>query len=343
VGSDVLEIFNLFVIIMNMDKNLFKNIFVVIVFVAFAMACTNTRKSGDFETEQQQDTVRSFTGFTGNYVSPEYFKRNEGYDWVAVLVNQTSIDKLSVMVRSRADKKKPTCLLDFEAFQIKDSMYYTVIDGKKVNVNFRDSEISIAPEKKEGEAILFFYCSGGATVAGTYSKIDEPLDSQQIDRTSFARILNLQNVGFNITSINKAKSCVLTIDPFGLSLENNTVNITFQGHVANAEVEDLDSDGYPELLVYTYSGENRVGNVFGYSIENQTQMQAIEFPKLSENPDINNGYNGLDEFTIIETSLARRFPIFENGEYTRKMKQIQYKLEKNDTNKKFVVVNVTEY
>ena len=110
------EVNFLFVFMMSMYTNLFRNIYVLLAFVLVS-GCTNSPKSRDYGPKKQKDTLPSFVYFTGNYVSPEYFKRNEGYDWVAVIVNQSSIDKLSVMVRSRADKKSQHVFLISKPFK----------------------------------------------------------------------------------------------------------------------------------------------------------------------------------------------------------------------------------
>lgn len=68
----------------------------------------------------------------GNYVSDFYAQRNEGYDWVAVSVKKNSPDEIFLSVRSRADKKKPTCTFDTKAYKINDSTYVAVEEGKKI-------------------------------------------------------------------------------------------------------------------------------------------------------------------------------------------------------------------
>ena len=54
---------------------------------------------------------------------------------------------------------------------------------------------------------------------------------------------------------------------------------------------------------------------------------------------------GHDEFTIIESSLARRFPIYRDGDTnsnpTGGMRQIQYKLVDGEASRKFVVDKIT--
>lgn len=154
--------------------------------------------------------------------------------------------------------------------------------------------------------------------------------------------MRLQNVGFNVSAKPVGNRQEMEIYPFGLSLTNQTIKQLVEGKIADAEVEDLDSDGFPEVLVYVESADKK-GNVMGISVIDEKTINRIIFPALNENPKISTGYNGEDEFTIIETSLARQFPVFENGIRSDKIRQVQYKLESVGKTKQFVVKNITEF
>jgi len=216
-------------------------------------------------------------------------------------------------------------------------------EGKNVIITIARDSISIATENPADEGALYFFCSGGATVAGTYYKIDEPLDEAQIDKTIFSKVLRLQDIGFNITTKPKGGQEELEIYPFGLSLDNQTVTQLIDGSVTDAEVEDLNSDGLPEVLIYIQSGENKKGTVIGCSVNNGKSMSLVYFPPVSENAEINKGYNGHDEFSIVETTLSQRFPLFENGTETGTIRQVNYKLTEGEASRKFVVTSVYEF
>lgn len=284
------------------------------------------------------------SGVAGNYVSEDYKKRKEGYDWVAVSVSEMENEKLRIKVRSRADKKKPTCTFDAVIYKQNDSMYTTIISGKKILFRFNDKTLSIQPEKPEDDGVLAFYCSGGASVSGNYEKIEESLDSSQIDKTLFSKVLMLQGIGFNISSIEKNDQKTLTISPFGLEIDNSPITQEIEGEVVEAEAEDLNSDGSPELLVFTQSTDgNKRGNVYGFSVNNKKSMGMVYFEPVSENNKINDGYNGHDEFAVVETSLVQRFPIFSNGEKTGKTRQVSYKLAEGEAMRKFEIKDIHEY
>ena len=72
--------------------------------------------------------------------------------------------------------------------------------------------------------------------------------------------------------------------------------------------------------------------------------QQVNYPKISENKEINNGYNGQDQFAIVENTLSRRFPIFNSdGSPTGKNRQIEYDLVEGEASRQLIVNNFSEY
>ncbi|PWJ43216.1 hypothetical protein [Sediminitomix flava] len=118
----------------------------------------------------------------GHYVSEGYKNRDKGYDWIAVSVSETTNNKLEIKIRSRADKKKPTCTLDAIAEKVNQNTFQTPIEGKAILFQFSDTEMSISTNKNEDTELLNFYCSGGGSLKGIYKKIDGMLDQTQLDK-----------------------------------------------------------------------------------------------------------------------------------------------------------------
>jgi hypothetical protein len=179
--------------------------------------------------------------------------------------------------------------------------------------------------------------------------MDEPLDENQIDKTRFIKTLNLQEVGFNVTSIEKEGINTLTIFTFGLEEKDFNESFEIPGEtIINAEVEDLNADGSPELLVYTTSaGSGSYGSVYAFSVNHRKTMSPVYFQPTAENDAINDGYMGHDEFSLIENYLAQRFPIYKDGDTnanpTGGMRQVTYKLVNGETGRKLVVNKITEF
>ena len=323
------------------------NDFYLIATVLFlAIGCKNeTKKIEEVSTTEITEELNVL----GNYVSEDYSKRSEGYDWVAVSVTETANNQLKISVRSRADKKEPTCTFDAVATKVDDDTFQTQINGKSILFEFTNTQISITTEKVEDEGLLYFYCSGGASIAGSYFKINEPLDQNQIDKTKFSKVLNLQDVGFNVSSIEKDGINTLTVFTFGLKEREYNETFKIDGEeVIDAEVEDLNSDGSPELFVYTQSvGSGSYGNVYAFSVNNKKSMSEVYFQPTAENSKINKGYMGHDEFSLVENTLGQRFPIYKEGdtnaEPTGGTRQVSYKLVEGEAMRKLEVDKITEY
>lgn len=284
----------------------------------------------------------------GTYVSESYEKRNEGYDWIAVNVSKGGIDKLNISVRSRADKKKPTCSFNVIASKVNENTYKAYENNVDIVFSFQEDYISIYTENKENNDVLTLYCSGGASLHGKYRLIVGNADQSQIDKTQYIKALTWQNISFNISSVRKEYTTQLTITPFGLTNDEATVTHDIEGLVTNAEIEDLNADGFPEVLVYIQStGSGSYSKVIGYSVNNGKSMSQIYMPPIFENKEINKGYLGHDEFAIMETTFVQRFPIYNdndtNSNPTGDIRQIQYKLKDGEASRKFVIDKVIEY
>ena len=178
------------------------------------------------------------------------------------------------------------------------------------------------------------------------SNIDNPIQEKQ--KIVFQKTLTLQNITFDIINTGEGSISELTIQPKGLEIDNQKITIELDGQVVNAEIEDLNSDGFPEILLYTISaGSGGYGNVIGYSVNNGKSISQIYFPDLFDNKEPSSGYMGHDEFAIIETTLVRRFPVYKDGDTnnnpTGGTRQIEYKLKDGEASRSFVIDKISEY
>jgi hypothetical protein len=321
-------------------KKLYEIVFVVVISFLLGSCSPKNQKS----TENVNDS--NIVSFAGNYTTNDYQNRNEGYDWVAVKVNELTDSILQISVRSRADIKKPTCTFDAHAYKTQVvNTFKASVEGYNIFFVFDADSLLISGETEQDNQMLGYFCSGGASLAGVYHKIDEPLDTVQIDKVLFRKALNYNEFNFFI----EVNDNDLTIQPVGLSIDNQIVTHQIEGTVMNAEVGDLNIDGYPEVLVYIQSaGSGSYGSVIGYSVNNGKSMSMIaSLPSVAENAEASNGYMGHDEFAIVESSLIQRFPIYKPGDINAKptggTRQVQYKLKDGEAMRQFVVDQIVEY
>ncbi|MFZ4548619.1 MAG: PliI family lysozyme inhibitor of I-type lysozyme [Bacteroidales bacterium] len=305
----------------------------------FAGACTNGTKK--VETKMLSEGMETFVG---NYVTPNYQKRGEGYDWVAVTVTQLTDSLAHIAIRSRADKKKPTCTFDADAVLNSSNVLKAMVEGKSILFTFSGDSLAISAENQLDEGFLNYFCSGGGSIGGTYIRVIETLDTAQIDKTKFRKSLTWNNFMFDVN----LKENLLSIEPVGLEKDNCKVEHEIEGTVVNAEIGDLNGDNFPEVLVYiTSPGSGSYGSVIGYSVNNGKSMSQITFPSIADNPKANKGYMGHDEFAIVENIFNHRFPIYKDGDINAKptggIRQIQYKLKNGENSRQLVVDKIVEY
>lgn len=170
-------------------------------------------------------------------------------------------------------------------------------------------------------------------------------------KPSFSKKLCLQGFCFDLKAYGNGSLQTLKIKPTGLKLKNSNKEIILSDidKVSNAEIEDLDSDGFPEILIYTKSaGSGSYGNVIGYSVnKGGKSLSQISFPDIYKDSKASKGYMGHDEFAIVETTFCRRFKEYNdtdsNAKPTGKTKQIQYKLKNGEASKKFVIDKILEF
>jgi len=318
--------------------------------VAFVIlqACNATKNEKE-QNLPQQDTIiaendlqpaRFNEANYGNYVSEDYNKRNEGYDWIGVSVEKMNEHRVKVSVRSRADKKKPTCTFDANATVVDENTLRVYEDNAGIIFSFTENTVAIQTEKEEHRDRLSYYCSGGGSLAGDYTKINGELDVRQVDKTAYTKSLMWDDYLFFV----EVNNDTLSIRPVGLEIDNRPVTHKIDGTVINAEIGDLNNDTYPEVLVYIASGSNKYGSVIGYSVNNGKSMSQMYIPKVSKASE---GYAGHDEFAIVESTLVQRFPIYEvgaaNPKPTGKTRQFQYKLKEGEAMRQLTVDKVMEY
>ena len=155
----------------------------------------------------------------------------------------------------------------------------------------------------------------------------------------FNKTLSLQGVSVQVA----ASGNTLVFRPSGLE-DNSPWEHQIDGIVRDAQIEDMNSDGVPEILAFMYSGPNQKGNMIGYSCNGKKSMNQIYFPGIENaSAEAANGYNGYDDLAIVERSLVQRFPVFQNGQRTGKTRQIQYKLANGENGRLFRVDRIVEY
>jgi hypothetical protein len=309
---------------------------------AITFSCGNKNQT-KIDPPVSSELTSGIDAFVGSYVSDGYSKKEEGYDWVAVTIKKLSDSTAQVSIRSRADKKKPSCTFDMDVTKLDSVTLNGRNEGYSILFKLNKNVLSISSDQANAtNNNLQYFCSGGATIEGNYSKIEGELDQQQIDKVIFSKVLQMKTYSFQIELMGKE----LSILPAGLEIDNSKVNHTIDGVILNAEIGDLNIDGYPEVLVY-YRGKDNYGNIIGYSVNKGKSMSLITFPNIKENTKASKGYAGFDDFAIVENNLVQRFDLYSSNDpgssKTGNIRQIQYILKDGEASRILVADKITEY
>lgn len=168
----------------------------------------------------------------------------------------------------------------------------------------------------------YFYLIITGCILATSSSIAAP----------FKQDLSLQDVTFHVSTPNEGSINKLTISIDGLKSKSAPIEKEIDGTVAGAEIADLNSDGSPEVYVYiTSAGSGSHGSLVAYAVNKKKSATEIFLPDITENKKLSAGYQGHDEFSVVEGTLARRFPIYKDGDTNTKatggLRQVSYKLK----------------
>jgi hypothetical protein len=160
-----------------------KTIYIIFFIALFAIACqsesTNKVVANADTVASNKDDIATRVTLTGNYVTADYLQRNKGYDWVAVSIQELGKDSLEVKVRSRADIKKPTCTLDAIAKRTNEGLFEVQLSEGTIILEFANNHLTIKGKSDKDDTALYFHCSGGASLAGSYQKIDTALVNEK--------------------------------------------------------------------------------------------------------------------------------------------------------------------
>jgi len=148
--------------------------------------------------------------------------------------------------------------------------------------------------------------------------------------------LKIGKVGYRVDCKNKkVDENVLDVKPIGFDNEARPVSFILRGRVAKAEIDDLNGDGYPDLVLYVYSDSNAIyGSVYAFVSQANKSITGCVLPDPMMDGKINQGYKGHDQFSLMQGYLLEKFPIYKTGDDkdqpTGGTRVILYQLVPND-------------
>ena len=163
--------------------------------------------------------------------------------------------------------------------------------------------------------------------------------------------MKVGKAGFRINCYNKsAEKNPITIYPIGFESEARDFSFELKGVLIGAEVDDLNKDGFPELLLYVAPQDSlNKSSVIAISSQENKSVAPIVFPDILDDPRLRDGYKGSDKYMLLEGVLMRTYPLYEkdaNGvqQPTGKMRRLMYRVAPGEQGtSKFVVARFYDF
>jgi hypothetical protein len=123
----------------------------------------------------------------------------------------------------------------------------------------------------------------------------------------FDKTLRYNVYSFNVRAADSANIRQVTIKAYRGKLLLTNFKVQLDGAVTNAEVADLDKNGFPELYVYSTT-PNTYGHVHAWQFlaERKASITPVNWPLATDK-----AYMGHDSLWIDRASLCRKFPAYQ--------------------------------
>lgn len=146
--------------------------------------------------------------------------------------------------------------------------------------------------------------------------------------------LKIGKVGYRVFCMNRSvEKNAISIRPIGFKSEGRDITLDLKGKVAASEIEDLNNDGFPDLVVYVTEKSGNA-NLFSIASKENETIEPIILPDITNDMQMSKGYRGGDEYKLVEGILFRKFPVYESDTTiktpTNKVRQILYRVVRGD-------------
>jgi hypothetical protein len=154
----------------------------------------------------------------------------------------------------------------------------------------------------------------------------------------FDKSASYGKVSFRVTSPQAGENNSFTITPSGLTVSNEPITLPVNAKVTDVIAEDIDGDNSPEAAVIVeFANGRRTASVF--TTFAGKSFGQVNFPEPS-GKGLFDGYEGGDEYEMMENTFVRRFPLHGQAAKTR---QLQFKLKPGEAMKQLVLDRHSDY
>ena len=193
--------------------------------------------------------------------------------------------------------------------------------------------------------LVLYNCSTGEekekkSEENTSKKVTGKEETPHLD-TLFKGKGNLQDVEFTVVAIDQGETAAITITPSGLENSNEALLAISESKNISFAIEDLDSDGSPELIVFAKVDDLNT-DIFAYSTYNKKSIGLINFQENSPEIITEKAHLIKKEYAVVETMLSRR-NTYEKEDGSTYVVQTDYKLVDGEAMKQLIKSKEYQY
>lgn len=191
---------------------------------------------------------------------------------------------------------------------------------------------------------LLWSCSGGqpsestdGTTAGNTTVVVPEKDPSRAarfnrrNRIPFEKRLEKGGLAFHLSSPNVPEENTLTASPSGFEVRNDSFQIMVEGNVTDAQLADLDKDGFPEVYAFARSiGPDSTAYVYAFTSYRNRSFGLVSVSDLSNHKEMAEGFNGHGRFYFENGLLKHSFPIYQEGKPSGKQRIVTYGLRQGE-------------
>src|SRR5580700_5639735 len=107
-------------------------------------------------------------------------------------------------------------------------------------------------------------------------------------------LVKIGKVGYKVQCKNKKlDENELSVRPVGFDNAAREQDFLLRGRVAKAEIDDLNGDGYPDLVLYVYTDSSAIyGTVYAFVSKENKSFNGCILPDPIMDGKVNEGYKG---------------------------------------------------
>lgn len=160
----------------------------------------------------------------------------------------------------------------------------------------------------------------------------------------FEKTLELQEHTFLVKRSGKE----VTVTATGAEQTGEPQTAEVDGTIVDAEVEDLDANGFPEVYIYVTSDDDKKsGKLIAFASNNGKSITPVYLPPLDQVEGTGEGYRGGDELRVVENRLVQRWDVYKEGDADGSpsggTRQVQWRLEPGEATWTLVSDKVESY